>query len=578
MKLFRNLSIQNKLTGIILLVTTVAVAGGFAANIVQMSRNFRKGLQQDTALQAKLVGEYCVVPLSFHDKRQAENVLAKLQTLPHIESGRVYDDNGDLFASFERGGGEIAPRLTDTRKRAVFEQGYLHTYEPIVFNGQEYGTVYLQVSTSALNQEIRTNALTAVFIGLILIAVSYMLAKLFQGLISKPILELVEATEKISLEGDYSFRVRKHSDDEIGLLYDGFNEMLEQIGARDERVRLLLNSTAEAIYGLDLEGNCTFCNSTCVKILGYNHEDELLGKNMHALIHHSHADGSPYPDNESRIYLAFREGKSAHVNDEVLWRSDGTSFASEYWSYPMHHREEIVGLVVTFLDITERKAAERLISDSLAEKEVLLKEIHHRVKNNLQIVSSLLNLQSAQIEDEEVQSLFTESRNRVSAMALIHEKLYRSENLAQVDFADYIQSLVDTLSESFGAPALPVKINVVAEDVSLDIDTAIPCALIVNELVSNGLKHAFCHDNPNINGPPEIRVEIARGRGNGLTLTVSDNGSGFPEQIDFMNTETLGLQIVQTLTEQLDATLELDNQGGAAFTLRFEVSKRKVGV
>ena len=578
MKLFRNLSIQNKLTGIILLVTTVAVAGGFAANIIQMSRNLRGELQRGTALQAKLIGEYCVVPLTFDDERQAKNVLAKLQTLPSVECGYVYDDDGNFFASYEKAGEGIVPRLTDARKRAVFEGRYLHTYEPIIFNDQEYGTVYLRVSTLALEREIKRNARTAVFIVLVLIVVSYILAKIFQGLISKPILELVAATEKISVEGDYSFRVKKHSDDEIGLLYDGFNNMLDQISARDERVRLLLNSTAEAIYGLDLEGNCTFCNSACVKILGYDDEDEILGKNMHELIHHSHADGSPYPMNESHIYLAFREGKTIHVDDEVLWRSDGTSFASEYWSHPMYRREDIVGSVVTFLDITERKMAERRISDSLAEKEVLLKEIHHRVKNNLQIISSLLNLQSSQIEDEEVRSLFEESKNRVAAMALIHEKLYQAENLAEIDFGDYIRSLVDALSDSFGTQAQSVKFEVIAHDVSLDIDTAIPCALIVNELVSNALKYAFPSDLAPSNEGCTIRIEMTPDGENGLALSVSDNGRGIPEGLDFRNTESLGLQIVNTLTDQLNGVLELDTEGGATFILKFKMSKGKQGV
>ncbi len=129
----------------------------------------------------------------------------------------------------------------------------------------------------------------------------------------------------------------------------------DALRASEEQVRLLLDSTAEAIYGVDLDGNCTFCNQACVVTLGYRHIDELLGKNMHDLMHHSHPDGSEYPRHECRIYAAFHEGKPTHVDDEVFWKADGTSFPAEYRSIPIRHDGQLVGSVVTFLDITERK-------------------------------------------------------------------------------------------------------------------------------------------------------------------------------------------------------------------------------
>ena len=132
----------------------------------------------------------------------------------------------------------------------------------------------------------------------------------------------------------------------------------------EERCRLLLDSTAEAIYGLDFRGNCTFCNTACLRLLGYTDVHELLGRNMHQLIHHTRPDGAPYPDQECRIYRAFRQGEGVHVDDEVLWRADATCFPAEYWSYPVRRGEELVGAVVTFLDITERKQAEEALQQS----------------------------------------------------------------------------------------------------------------------------------------------------------------------------------------------------------------------
>ena len=128
--------------------------------------------------------------------------------------------------------------------------------------------------------------------------------------------------------------------------------------ASEAQSRLLLASTAEAIYGLDLHGLCTFCNSACLRLLGYAEPHQLLGKNMHVMIHHTRADGTPYPQEECRIYQAIRQGEGSHVEDEVLWRADGSSFPAEYWSYPIRHEERIVGSVVTFLDITERRRLE----------------------------------------------------------------------------------------------------------------------------------------------------------------------------------------------------------------------------
>lgn len=227
-------------------------------------------------------------------------------------------------------------------------------------------------------------------------------------------------------------------------------------------------------------------------------------------------------------------------------------------------------------EVAHHQRTEDRLAKSLAEKEVLLKEIHHRVKNNLQIISSLLNLQSVQIADEHTRELFSESKNRVSTMGLIHEKLYQSEDLAEIDFGDYLRSLVDALSESFGIRAEQVRLEVVVRNIFLDIDTAIPCALIVNELVSNAFKYAFRDDYPDTNGPPEIRIEMTRGDKNEIELRVSDNGRGLPDDLDFRDTSSLGLQIVITLTEQLNGVIELDNKDGAVFALRFEAASKEV--
>jgi two-component sensor histidine kinase len=208
--------------------------------------------------------------------------------------------------------------------------------------------------------------------------------------------------------------------------------------------------------------------------------------------------------------------------------------------------------------------AEGKIRASLREKEVLLKEIHHRVKNNLQIVSSLLYLQAARTEHPGAVSALTESRARVRSMALIHEKLYQSPNLASVDMGEYTRSLVSDLQHSHRTENNSVRLTVDIGEINLGITEAIPCGLIINELVSNAVKHAFPKGKEG-----QIRIQLVRENTKHILLTVSDNGVGFPENVDFRNSPSLGLTLVNSLVQQLDGSIELDRQGGTTFTITF---------
>jgi len=216
-------------------------------------------------------------------------------------------------------------------------------------------------------------------------------------------------------------------------------------------------------------------------------------------------------------------------------------------------------------ELAERKRAEDQLKLSLKEKEVLLKEIHHRVKNNLQVISSVLRLQSDYVRDEKILALFNDSQNRIRSMALIHEKLYQSSNLLKINFDEYIRDLTDNLIRSYVSFSSAVTLTTNAIGVWLNIDTAIPCGLIINELVSNSLKHAFSETNQE----NEIQISITSAHDNEFTLIVRDNGIGFPEDIDFRNTESLGLELVCIFTEQLDGTIELDRSNGTAFVITF---------
>ncbi len=223
--------------------------------------------------------------------------------------------------------------------------------------------------------------------------------------------------------------------------------------------------------------------------------------------------------------------------------------------------------------LDQMKKTEEQIKESLSEKEVLLREIHHRVKNNLQIISSLFRLQSAYIRDEYDMEIFKESQSRVRSMALIHERLYQSKDLAKIDFAEYTNKLVTHLLSLYAIHPEIITVDISVDDVFLSIDIAVPCGLIINELVSNCLKHAFPESTK---GKIHIELHMAEDlpvqneqSSNMVTLIVSDNGAGFPKDVDFRSTETLGLELVTTLVKQLNGTIELNRSRGTEFKITF---------
>lgn len=221
--------------------------------------------------------------------------------------------------------------------------------------------------------------------------------------------------------------------------------------------------------------------------------------------------------------------------------------------------------IISFMDITGRKNAENKIKKSLKEKEVLLREIHHRVKNNMQIISTLLTLQSAQVNDQKLIQLYRESQDRIQAMALIHEKLYQSKDISQINLRDYVESMVSDLIYSYERESRIIEADLDVEDILMNIDTAVPCGLIINELVSNSLKYAFPGDNGT------VKIYLRRLNDNKYCLKVSDDGIGLPENFDTEKIEkidTLGLQIVNNLVNQIEGSLKISRP--STFEIKFK--------
>jgi len=231
--------------------------------------------------------------------------------------------------------------------------------------------------------------------------------------------------------------------------------------------------------------------------------------------------------------------------------------------------DEIAGNIMMEKALEEkeliRSIAESNLKKSLEEKEVLLKEVHHRVKNNMQIISSILKMQERLVDDPKLKTVLGESQNRIRSMALIHENLYRNETLANIKFANYVQSLTTNLSRTYADMQGRISFHFDIEDVSLPIDIGIPCGLIINELISNSFKHAFAGREKGL-----ISIGLRVSNGNEYTLLVADDGVGILHQTSFNNSGSLGMRIVTKLVQQIEGALDYDFKNGTKYTIRFK--------
>jgi len=367
------LSFRHKLiAGIVAVSSSVVLVAGFSF-IVYVWIAFRHQMVSELSVQTRMLGQNCNSSLTFDSPSDAQEVLESVPDDQAITFVVIYDNEGNGFASYwrDKEGAIRYPELPETMGHR-FEANHLVMFRPILLDGRRIGTIGVQKDLIELREFINTSISAMAALLLMLSLLAYLMASGLQRIIFAPIHQLAKTAKSVSVEHDYSVRARKVSEDELGLFTDAFNEMLEQIDTREterdlaeqslrsseEQISMLLNSTAESIYGLDLKGNCTWCNPACLEMLGYDSSTQLIGKNMHELIHHSHADGSPYPKSDCRIYKAFRTGTRTHVDDEVLWRADGTCLNVEYRSYPIVQGGKSIGAVVTFLDITEKLEAE----------------------------------------------------------------------------------------------------------------------------------------------------------------------------------------------------------------------------
>ncbi|MBZ0203521.1 MAG: PAS domain S-box protein [Ignavibacteria bacterium] len=353
---------------------------------------------------------------------------------------------------------------------------------------------------------------------------------------------------------------------------------LEEIKKSEERYRTFVKQSSEGIYRLEFKEPVPVnlaideqikimirnayigeCNDVYANMYGMNKAEELFGKNTGELAYVN--------INEIERDRKFIMNNYNTIEEESIEKDlNGNTRYFMGNAVGIIENGSLVSIWGVKRDITEKKKSEETLKKSLNEKEILLKEIHHRVKNNLQIVTSLLKLQSSYVQDEKVKLLFKESQNRVKSMSLIHQKLYQTKDLANIDFKEYVQTVATHLQHSFGMLEDRVKIEIDVTNIFMSIDNAIPAGLIINELISNALKHAFADGRTGkifISAAyDEFKMEY--------WLVIRDDGIGIPKNFDINEAKSFGLKLVLTLVEQMSGTLEFVSMGGSEFRINFK--------
>ena len=360
-----------------------------------------------------------------------------------------------------------------------------------------------------------------------------------------------KSAEKAKKRADVAEEANERLQKEIQVRIKAETETLQA----QQYTRSIIDSSIDMIVAVNKEGLVTDFNVAAAEGFGFK-SDEFLKIEIAKLF--------VLPDQE--VYTLKEIINKGSFSGEILFRKANGSHFTAFLSASMLRNElgESLGTVGVIKDITPLKKAEQKLKENIFQKEILLKEVHHRVKNNMQVIISILKLQSGYIDDENTVLKLQECQDRIKSMAYIHESLYQSDDLSHINFGQYLKNLVRNLAHSYRLDTSKISFDYQIEDISMSLDNAIPCGLIVNELVSNALKYAFPDNKKGV-------VSIVLSESNGIKkLIVKDSGVGLKEGINYLNTDSLGLQLVVTLVQQVDGEIEFNNQNGAEFIINFK--------
>ncbi|NGP75823.1 PAS domain S-box protein [Balneolaceae bacterium YR4-1] len=387
---------------------------------------------------------------------------------------------------------------------------------------------------------------------------SIFLAYFLYSSVAYPLKDLALAAKNIG-SGNLDERIEVKSRDELGKLAEEFNRMAENLSKTTVSRNFMddiIESMADSLVVTNESGTIQRVNSSTLEMLGYE-EEELKGQPLSNLF------------SDNNLISRYLDSSNQVENSETKYiKKDGGIIPISLSLGTIHDAEgNKQGIVSVASDITKRKEAEEQITKSLKEKEILLSEIHHRVKNNLAVISGLLQMQIWETDDHAAETALKDSQLRVQSIALVHEKLYQSENLSYIQFDYYIRDLLQAISSTYVDTHLSVNIETELEDIILNINQAIPCSLLLNELIVNAYKHAF---DTGVGGNIYVKT---RKNDDTIHLYVKDNGIGLPEDFDLEEANSLGMTLINTLTQQLNGEINMKNENGAIFEVNFEVEE-----
>jgi len=334
----------------------------------------------------------------------------------------------------------------------------------------------------------------------------------------------------------------------------------EELERSEQKWQHLVKENPRPVY-VTIDGEFVFINQSGAEIYGAHSPQELMGRNVFEFSHPDYVAKI-----EKRKYRLENDLPVKNIHEHKILPMDGNTRYVEVNSIPVRYQGKQAIQTVLF-DITDRKEKEALIEASLKEKEVLLKEIHHRVKNNMAVISSLLELQAMNASNGELSDLLRESQLRIQSMAMVHEKLYQTESFSNLDFDVYIQELVEIIERSVDVPTSDIAVAFHLEQINLNITQAIPAALIINEVVVNSFEHGFPNEKVG-----QVTIVLSKEEDE-AKIVISDNGVGLPQNFVLQEQQSLGMKLIHTLANQLEGEIAVNSKGGVEFILVFPLSE-----
>jgi PAS domain S-box-containing protein len=556
MSIFSKAPIKNKLIGLTMVTSIISLLMAGTIFMVYDYIILRNNISNKVLILADIIGTNSIVSLEFKDPHSGFKTLNALRLEKQILAASIYTMDNRLFVSFKAEEGDRV--LVPQRPREDGEYLTSHDlilFQPIISGNKRVGTIYIRYSLKEVRSNLLRSALIVLAILLLSILIGFLFSIRFQKLISKPILDLADTANKVSSNKDYSIRAVRDSRDEIGILIDHFNEMLAQIQNRDlalqkaqkelqerarEKFELLLNAAGEGIYGLDLEGKVTFANPAAETMLG-REAKEIIGKNLHAIIHHSKPDGTPLSEEVCHVHATIKSGKVHHIMDEVFWKKDGSNIPVEYVSNPILENGKLAGAVVTFQDITRRKQHESDLVKAKVEaeranqaKSEFLSRMSHELRTPMNAILGFTQLlqmdQKNPLTDYQMENMGIVSSAGGHLLKLIDEVLDLSKvESGKMDISVSLIDMVPIVDDVISiCEPLAIKNGISVEYQPFSGGTCFVevDALRFKQAVLNLLSNAIKYNKPN----GSVIVTFEMQKNTTIRVGVKDTGPGIPEK------------------------------------------------